>query len=81
MQALIDRAAHSGPRGRIFHFKRFALMKQLAERHNVPSEEMTDADGLHMTDAMHGCVGMLLAEMVASPGSATLSDNQAAPKP
>jgi acyl-CoA thioesterase I len=81
MQALIDRAAHSGPSGRIFHFKRFALMKQLAERHNVPSAEMTDVDGLHMTDAMHGCVGMLLAEMVASPGSVVVSDSQAAPKP
>ncbi|MFM9974102.1 MAG: SGNH/GDSL hydrolase family protein [Beijerinckiaceae bacterium] len=76
MQALIDKAAHSGPRGRVFHFKRFALMKQLAERHNIPDAEMTDQDGLHMTDAMHGCVGMLLAEMVVSAGTITIGERQ-----
>ena len=64
MQGLIDLAVRSGPRGRVFHFRRFALMKQLAERHHVPQSEMIDPDGLHMTDAMHGCVGMLLAEMI-----------------
>jgi lysophospholipase L1-like esterase len=68
MQALIDDAARSGPKGRIFHFRRFAAMKELAERNQVPMSSMTDRDELHMTDAMHSCVGQLLAEMiVASP--------------
>jgi hypothetical protein len=68
MQALIDEAVHMGPRGRVFHFRRFAAMKDLAERNQVPMSEMTERDELHMTDAMHGCIGQLLAEMiVASP--------------
>jgi acyl-CoA thioesterase I len=71
MQALIDKAVRTGPKGRVFHFKRFAAMKQLAEKHQVPMAEMTDRDDLHMTDAMHSCVGELLAEMlVAKPGIA-----------
>ncbi|MCA3589137.1 MAG: SGNH/GDSL hydrolase family protein [Methylocystis sp.] len=68
MQALIDDAARTGPKGRVFHFRRFAAMKDLAERNQVPMSEMTERDDLHMTDAMHGCIGQLLAEMiVASP--------------
>jgi acyl-CoA thioesterase I len=67
MQDLIGEEAGKGPRGRVFHFKRFAAMKQLAEKHQVPMSDMTDGDGLHMTDAMHSCVGKLLAEMVAGP--------------
>jgi acyl-CoA thioesterase I len=66
MQALIDRAARTGPKGRVFHFKRFAAMKQLAETHQVGMAEMTDRDDLHMTDAMHVCVGQLLAEMISA---------------
>ena len=66
MQALIDRAARTGPRGRVFHFKRFAAMKQLADAHQVGMAEMTDRDDLHMTDAMHVCVGQLLAEMISA---------------
>jgi acyl-CoA thioesterase I len=72
MQALIDQAARTGPKGRVFHFQRFAAMKQLADRHRVSMAEMTDRDDLHMTDAMHSCVGQLLAEMiVAKPMVAT----------
>jgi len=68
MQGLINDAVRSGPKGRIFHFRRFAAMKDLAERNQVPMAEMTERDELHMTDAMHGCIGQLLAEMiVASP--------------
>ena len=74
MQGLIDLAVRSGPRGRVFHFRRFALMKQLAEHHHVPQSEMIDPDGLHMTDAMHGCVGMLLAEMVGSGQTIAIND-------
>jgi acyl-CoA thioesterase I len=66
MQALIDRAARTGPKGRVFHFKRFAAMKQLADTHQVGMAEMTDRDDLHMTDAMHVCVGQLLAEMISA---------------
>jgi acyl-CoA thioesterase I len=66
MQALIDRAARTGPKGRVFHFKRFAAMKQLADAHQVGMMEMTDRDDLHMTDAMHVCVGQLLAEMITA---------------
>ncbi len=66
MQGLIDRAARTGPKGRVFHFKRFAAMKQLADRYSVAMAEMTDRDELHMTDAMHICVGQLLAEMITA---------------
>lgn len=66
MQGLIDEAARIGPKGRVFHFKRFAAMKQLAETNQVPTPEMTERDDLHMTDAMHSCVGQLLAEMIAA---------------
>jgi acyl-CoA thioesterase I len=66
MQALIDKAARTGPKGRVFHFQRFAAMKQLADRHRVSMTEMTERDDLHMTDAMHSCVGQLLAEMIAA---------------
>ncbi len=66
MQVLIDRAARTGPKGRVFHFKRFAAMKQLADSHKVSMADMTDRDDLHMTDAMHACVGQLLAEMIAT---------------
>jgi acyl-CoA thioesterase I len=72
MQALIDKAARTGPKGRVFHFRRFAAMKQLADAHRVSMAEMTDRDDLHMTDAMHVCVGQLLAEMIsAKPQMAT----------
>ncbi|MGL4637897.1 MAG: SGNH/GDSL hydrolase family protein [Beijerinckiaceae bacterium] len=71
MQDLIGEEAKKGPRGRVFHFKRFAAMKQLAEKHQVPMSEMTDGDGLHMTDEMHSCVGTLLAEMVAGAETQT----------
>ncbi len=67
MQDMISEEAGKGPRGRVFHFRRFAAMKQLAEKHQVPMSDMTDGDGLHMTDEMHSCVGNLLAEMVAGP--------------
>jgi acyl-CoA thioesterase I len=67
MQDMIGEEAGKGPRGRVFHFRRFAAMKQLAEKHQVPMSDMTDGDGLHMTDEMHSCVGTLLAEMVAGP--------------
>jgi acyl-CoA thioesterase I len=66
MQALIDKAARTGPKGRVFHFKRFAAMKQLAENHQVAMTDMTDRDDLHMTDAMHSCIGQLLAEMIST---------------
>ncbi len=69
MQDLIDVAARDGVRGRVFHFKRYALMKELAEQRDVPMRDMTDPDGLHMTDAMHRCVGKLLAEMIAPMSS------------
>ncbi len=65
MQGLIDEAVRSGP-GRVFHFRRFDVMKTLAEAQQVPMAEMTDGDNLHMTDAMHVCVGELLAEMIAA---------------
>jgi acyl-CoA thioesterase I len=68
MQELIDSAAKEGVRGRVHHFRRFAIMKELAEGQAVPTSQMTDPDGLHMTDAMHGCVGALLAEMVSGAG-------------
>jgi hypothetical protein len=54
-------------KGRVYHFKRYAIMKRLAENEAVPMAAMTDTDGLHMTDAMHACVGRLLAEMIAAP--------------
>jgi acyl-CoA thioesterase I len=66
MQALIDRAARTGPKGRVFHFRRFAAMKQLADAHQVSMADMTERDDLHMTDAMHVCVGQLLAEMISA---------------
>jgi lysophospholipase L1-like esterase len=66
MQDLIDRAAREGIRGRVFHFRRYAIMKTLAEKEAVPMTAMTDSDGLHMTDAMHSCVGILLADMVTA---------------
>lgn len=66
MQALIGDIVRAGPKGRVFHFKRFAAMQELAERHQVPTAEMTDPDELHMTDAMHVCVGQLLADMIAA---------------
>ncbi len=69
MQDLIDRAARDGVRGRVFHFRRYAIMKALAEKEAVPMAAMTDPDGLHMTDAMHSCIGMLLADMVALKGT------------
>ena len=65
MQDLIDEAVRNAP-GRVFHFRRFAVMKELAEKRHVPMAEMTDRDDLHMTDAMHKCVGELLADMVAA---------------
>jgi acyl-CoA thioesterase I len=65
MQDLIGGAAREGVRGRVHHFRRFAIMKELTEKLAVPSSQMTDPDDLHMTDAMHACVGRLLAEMVA----------------
>ncbi len=72
MQGLIDRAVRAGPKGRVFHFKRFAAMKQLVDSHSVSMAEMTDRDDLHMTDAMHSCVGQLLADMItAKPVLAT----------
>jgi acyl-CoA thioesterase I len=65
MQAIIDDEAKKGARARVLHFRRFAVMKSLAEKHQVPDADMTVSDGLHMTDEMHSCVGHLLAEMVA----------------
>jgi acyl-CoA thioesterase I len=69
MQDLIDSAARDGVRGRVFHFRRYAIMKDMAEKQAVPMADMTDPDGLHMTDSMHSCVGQLLAEMVVSGGA------------
>jgi acyl-CoA thioesterase I len=66
MQDLIDSAAREGVRGRVTHFRRFAIMKSLSEGQSVPMAAMTDADGLHMTDAMHACVGRLLADMIVA---------------
>jgi lysophospholipase L1-like esterase len=64
MQSLIDEAARGGAHGRVHHFRRFAIMKALSEKLAVAAGSMTIDDGLHMTDAMHACVGRLLAEMV-----------------
>jgi acyl-CoA thioesterase I len=66
MQDLIDSAAREGVRGRVTHFRRFAIMKSLSDSQAVPMTAMTDADGLHMTDAMHACVGRLLADMIVA---------------
>jgi len=66
MQSLIDDAVRAAPKGQVFHFKRYAAMKTLAEGQAVPMSEMTEADNLHMTDAMHSCVGELLADMIAA---------------
>ncbi len=41
-------------------------MRDLAEAQKVPTEAMTDSDNLHMTDAMHVCVGELLADMITA---------------
>jgi acyl-CoA thioesterase I len=76
MQDLIDVAARDGVRGRVFHFKRFAVMKELAETRDVPMRDMTDPDGLHMTDAMHSCVGKLLAEMIAPAAPAVTASTR-----
>ncbi len=65
MQQLIDEAVREGP-GRVFHFRRFDVMKALAEKQRIPMAEMTDGDDLHMTDAMHSCIGELLAEMIVT---------------
>jgi lysophospholipase L1-like esterase len=65
MQAIIDDEAKKGARARVRHFRRFAVMKSLAEKHQVPDADMTVQDGLHMTDEMHACLGQLLAEMIA----------------
>jgi acyl-CoA thioesterase I len=73
MQALIDKIARTGPKGRVFHFRRFAAMKQLAEKHQVPMGTMTDPDELHMTDAMHACVGELLADMLTAKPQVAIS--------
>ncbi|MGL4242631.1 MAG: SGNH/GDSL hydrolase family protein [Beijerinckiaceae bacterium] len=79
MQELINGAAREGVRGRVFHFKRFAIMKELAEAQAVSHADMTDQDGLHMTDAMHMCVGSLLAEMItATPVPAAAQAPQSA---
>lgn len=78
MQDLIDSAAREGVRGRVFHFKRFAIMKELAEKQSVPNSAMTDPDGLHMTDAMHQCVGRLLAEMISPSAPAVATPRPAA---
>jgi acyl-CoA thioesterase I len=68
MQEIIADAAASGAHGRVVHFRRYALMKQLAERDGVAMSEMIVSDGLHMTDAMHRCVGRLLeTSIVAEP--------------
>jgi acyl-CoA thioesterase I len=64
MQSIIDEEAHNGPHGRVHHFRRFALMKALAEEGKVPVSAMINADGLHMSDSMHACIGELLADMV-----------------
>jgi lysophospholipase L1-like esterase len=67
MQRMIEAAAadpgvtRAGPHARVFHFKRFAVMKELAEKEGVAMSDMIVADGLHMTDQMHACVGDLLA--------------------
>ena len=65
MQSLIDEAVREGP-GRVHHFRRFAVMKDLAEVQQVSMDSMTEGDNLHMTDAMHVCVGELLAEMITA---------------
>jgi acyl-CoA thioesterase I len=65
MQAMIESAARQGPHGRVHHFRRYEAMKRLAEQENVPMAEMIVADGLHMTDKMHACIGRLLAGQVA----------------
>jgi acyl-CoA thioesterase I len=79
MQELIGGAARDGVRGRVFHFRRYGVMKALAENESVPMAAMTDPDGLHMTDAMHSCVGILLADMVsaAAPISASIAPSPA----
>jgi acyl-CoA thioesterase I len=66
MQDMIDREAREGVRGRVTHFRRYAIMKSLADSESVPMAAMTDTDGLHMTDAMHACVGRLLADMIVA---------------
>jgi acyl-CoA thioesterase I len=66
MQDLIDSAAREGVRGRVTHFRRYAIMKSLADKEAVPMARMTDPDDLHMTDAMHTCVGRLLADMIVA---------------
>lgn len=66
MQDIIDSEAREGVRGRVMHFRRYAIMKSLADREAVPMAAMTDTDGLHMTDAMHSCVGRLLADMIVA---------------
>jgi acyl-CoA thioesterase I len=68
MQAIINDAvhngSHAGPHGRVYHFRRFALMKALTEDRKIPVSDMIYPDGLHMSDSMHACVGELLAGMV-----------------
>jgi acyl-CoA thioesterase I len=71
MQSIIDEESTKGPHGRVYHFRRFALMKALAEDRKVPVAEMINADGLHMSDSMHACIGQLLAEMVGQKQIAT----------
>jgi acyl-CoA thioesterase I len=65
MQSIIGEETRKGVNGRVQQFRRFAMMKSLADDSHVPIAEMIDADGLHMTDAMHACVGRLLADMIS----------------
>lgn len=64
--AMEEMIADSRARGRVFHFKRFAAMQRLAEVEKVPMSDMIEADGLHMTAAMHRCLGLLLADVIGS---------------
>lgn len=48
-------------------FPRYEVMKHWIRSGQFTPATMIDADGLHLTDRSYGCIGLLVARMIAAP--------------
>jgi acyl-CoA thioesterase-1 len=52
-------------------FPRYEIMKHWIQSGQFTPKTMIDPDGLHLTDSSYGCLGWLVARMIASPAVET----------
>ena len=70
MTELIEKLARDYSAGL---FRRFAIMRTLIENDPALPARVIESDGLHMTAAMHRCLGQLLASGIAESAQPELA--------